>query len=1123
MPETKVDNEGGSATTEPPDDNDFVEVDPTGRYGRYTDVLGKGAFKTVYRAFDEVDGIEVAWNQVKIDDLLQNPDDLQRLYSEVHLLKTVRHKNIIKFYNSWIDDKNKTVNIITEIFTSGTLRQYRKKHKHVDMKAVKGWARQVLQGLRYLHSHNPPIIHRDLKCDNIFVNGNHGEVKIGDLGLATIMRQAHVHSVIGTPEFMAPELYEEDYDELVDIYSFGMCLLEMVTFEYPYSECNNPAQIYRKVTSGIKPAALNKIKDPQTKAFIEKCLVAAPQRLPAKELLLDPFLQCDGYKEFTDCTQPTTSVMPGPGYKKEEILEEGGTSGNDEISSICNDVNVVPSPSSEYSSVDSDGEYQIPPGSETEKIGSSLSLASLEVRSSTSGKEFKLKGKKKDNNKISVNFRIADQEGPARNIHFHFYLDSDTSLGVANEMIEQLDLSDQDVTEIADLIDTFIAKLVPGWNPGDSADETIGVNKDPAENVPDENCLHEGDQYQTEKLLDSVATALTAEAVKIDDESSLVNQIASAESSSVECFAPIRCEGNIHGRFEEFMYNQSGSEYSPSSSIAPVSFMGEDQASQVSLNSEVTITGSVCSESENIPVGNHQCLGLSDATRTDACPASDKIENSGEHEMVIDLNQDTVGVDHAPLNGKENFGLPERSSCPFEVISHSSKGLMESVSSFSVDNEDEYEELRGQIELIERHYENELRELNRRRQLAIDEIKNIWNQKKQTASASSQSSGLFQSKQIIGHASAGDLEANMLENSGRVSLKEITTKTNNALATVCNVPGGDNLSKAVNREHLENVELFQLSSNIDYAKESGLVHNKDHRLTDLQTNSTVEVHLLESCIDLSSAKNLHTKPATAIINLGHDTGAIVKTDDHCGDLKDSHFSAKRQSRNKCFVENHICKPSEVPSGVHEQHKGIMKESLTIRQENASDPLEKSGSCGMQQKDLCGLMGRMKPRVAPASLVSDSLELRIKVTANGMIPKKDFSRTYNNVVSAPIECEVAPPLFEVVRQQNEKSAAVHGIHCSVNKSDCVIKALIAEEPFKASTKEREKCPSLRLEKSNSPPDSPGSGRGIRSGVDPALEQRRKEQLQKSIAELEAKTLEGLKHSKNGYLIGVLPKK
>ena len=71
MPKTKVDNEGGSASTEPPDDNDFVEVDPIGQYGWYMDILGKGTFKTIYRAFDEVDGIEVAWNQVKIDDILQ--------------------------------------------------------------------------------------------------------------------------------------------------------------------------------------------------------------------------------------------------------------------------------------------------------------------------------------------------------------------------------------------------------------------------------------------------------------------------------------------------------------------------------------------------------------------------------------------------------------------------------------------------------------------------------------------------------------------------------------------------------------------------------------------------------------------------------------------------------------------------------------------------------------------------------------------------------------------------------------------------------------------------------------------------------------------------------------------
>lgn len=54
---------------------------------------------------------------------------------------------------------------------------------------------------------------------------------------------------IGTPEFMAPEMYEEHYDESVDVYAFGMCMLEMATSEYPYKECSNAAQIYRKVTS----------------------------------------------------------------------------------------------------------------------------------------------------------------------------------------------------------------------------------------------------------------------------------------------------------------------------------------------------------------------------------------------------------------------------------------------------------------------------------------------------------------------------------------------------------------------------------------------------------------------------------------------------------------------------------------------------------------------------------------------------------------------------------------------------------------------------------------------------------------------------------------------------------
>jgi len=76
-----------------------------------------------YKAFDEVEGIEVAWNQINIDEVMQCPDNLDRLYTEVHLLKSLKHGNVMKFYYSWIDDQSKTINVITELFTSGSLRQ----------------------------------------------------------------------------------------------------------------------------------------------------------------------------------------------------------------------------------------------------------------------------------------------------------------------------------------------------------------------------------------------------------------------------------------------------------------------------------------------------------------------------------------------------------------------------------------------------------------------------------------------------------------------------------------------------------------------------------------------------------------------------------------------------------------------------------------------------------------------------------------------------------------------------------------------------------------------------------------------------------------------------------------
>ncbi|CAA2956462.1 probable serine threonine- kinase WNK11 [Olea europaea subsp. europaea] len=268
----------------------FVEVDPTGRYGRYSELLGSGAVKKVYRAFDQEEGIEVAWNLVKLRSFLGDEAMINRLYSEVRPLRTLKNKNIITLYSVWQDEEKHTLNFITEVCTSGNLREYRKKHRHVSMKALKKWSMQILKGLDYLHTHEPCVIHRDLNCSNIFVNGNVGQVKIGDLGMAATVGKNHsAHSLLGTPEFMAPELYDENYTELIDIYSFGMCLLEMVTLELPYSECDNVAKIYKKVTSGLRPQAMNKIKDPEVKEFIEKCLAQPRARPSAADLLKDPF------------------------------------------------------------------------------------------------------------------------------------------------------------------------------------------------------------------------------------------------------------------------------------------------------------------------------------------------------------------------------------------------------------------------------------------------------------------------------------------------------------------------------------------------------------------------------------------------------------------------------------------------------------------------------------------------------------------------------------------------------------------------------------------------------------------------------------------------------------------
>ena len=337
--------------------------------------------------YDTETGKEVAWNTVN---LARIPTaERKRVRMETEILASLRHPHIISFYHVWEkgsaakeDMQDLVLHFTTEIVTSGTLKHYTQRLKHVKVKVIKkcqpsythsrtqraaaahsrahypavvalavvltsssssfsssssssfpaccpAGCRQILSALVYLHSHSPPIIHRDLKCDNIFINGSTGEVRIGDFGLSVARHSTHVESVLGTPEFMAPELYDENYSESVDVYAFGMCashtlthtsthrpsppssssparaltrlcplaacvrlsgVLEMTTKEYPFQECSNAAQIWKKVSAGQRPEVLTRVNDFSLRSFIECCLLPASQRLSAREMLQHPFL-----------------------------------------------------------------------------------------------------------------------------------------------------------------------------------------------------------------------------------------------------------------------------------------------------------------------------------------------------------------------------------------------------------------------------------------------------------------------------------------------------------------------------------------------------------------------------------------------------------------------------------------------------------------------------------------------------------------------------------------------------------------------------------------------------------------------------------------------------------------
>ncbi|KAM0675273.1 hypothetical protein GVAV_001098 [Gurleya vavrai] len=262
------------------EDKKHEEYSPDKRYARYNTILGHGSSKVVYKGFDLHNNIEIAWNVVL--------EDLNGILEEINILKTINHPKILRYCDYWVEE-NRLI-IITELMINGTLKDFIVE-KETNIKQVKEWGRQILEAIKHLHDQQ--LVHRDIKCENIFIELDTNKIKLGDLGI-TKKCSLRRYSFVGTPEFMAREVFEGDgYGEAVDVYGFGMVLLEIITREYPYSECNHPSEVFTRVVGGVLPLGILKVKNACLRKIILSCIAPENDRISIKELQKNHFFTND--------------------------------------------------------------------------------------------------------------------------------------------------------------------------------------------------------------------------------------------------------------------------------------------------------------------------------------------------------------------------------------------------------------------------------------------------------------------------------------------------------------------------------------------------------------------------------------------------------------------------------------------------------------------------------------------------------------------------------------------------------------------------------------------------------------------------------------------------------------